>query len=351
MTRGALQMILAAALLATVSPIMAEDGDPAVNLVKAEGEAGAIKFRQVQMHVWISETNEQGLRDIGANLLYRRFADNGDDIVQQIQTNVFDPFNPNFAVTLPAPDRTVFPPPLRPDGSGTLADGVQTQSGAGLTFSLIADDHGQLNGVMRAVERNNDVDLISKPELLVIEGQTAEIRAGGMVPYQDLEYDGKGNPQLKVTFEDIGVNMSVRPTVREDNLIKLQISRLEVNDIARIDNIRGVQLPVFATRSQTGEVLVPNGQALVIGGLSSRVTRRTERRVPVLGKVPLLGIPFRSRRSEVQNVQLLIFVAPTVVDLRQMTPSASNALDFWRNGSWQNEDTIQAEIDLMETER
>ncbi len=353
MTRASTIVRLTVAIAACALPMTAHgQAEPEGDIVvKAEGEPGQIAFRQVQMHVWISETNEQGLRDIGANLSYRRFAENGDDVVQQIQTNVFDPFNPNFSVTLPAPDQTVFPPPLRPDLSGNLSDGLQTQSGAGMTFSLIADDHGQLNGVFRAVERNNDVDLISKPELLVIEGQTAEIRAGGKIPYQDLEYDAKGNPQLKVTFEDVGVNMSIKPHVRPDNLVHLQITKLDVSDVARIDNVRGVELPVFATRSQTGEVLVPNGQALVIGGLSSRVTRRTERRVPVLGKIPLLGIPFRGRRSEIQNVQLLIFVAPTVVDLRQMSPSANSALDFWKNGSWQNESTIQDEIDLMRTER
>jgi type II secretory pathway component GspD/PulD (secretin) len=134
-------------------------------------------------------------------------------------------------------------------------------------------------------------------------------------------------------------------------MVQLFITKLEVNDVARIDNIRGVDLPVFATRSQAGIVLVPNGQAMVIGGLSSRITRRTERRVPVLGRIPIVGIPFRGRRSEIQNIELLIFVSPTVVDLRKMSPNAQSALDFWRNGSWQNEDTIRTEIDLMQTER
>ena len=352
MRRGVLTLGLTLAAASTIhaqAPELPEETDPD-KLPVATGEVGQIPFRQVQMHVWISETNERGLRDIGANLAYKRFADE-DSPLQQINTNVFDPFNPNFTVTLPPPDQSIFPPPIRPDQSGTLDDGLQTQSGAGLTFSIIADDSGRIEGVFRAAERNNDVDLISKPELLVIEGQTAEIRAGGMVPYQDLKYDDKGNAQLKVTFEDIGVNMRITPTVRPDNLVQLNISQLEVNDVTRIDNIRGIELPVFATRSQTGVVLVPNGQALVIGGLSSRVTRRTERRVPILGRVPVLGIPFRGRRSEVQNVQLLIFVAPTVVDLRQMTTAAQDALDFWRNGGWQNEETIQSEIDLLQTER
>jgi len=320
-------------------------------IVNAQDAPPASPFRQVQMHVWTSETNETGLRDLGANLTYRRAEDNGSDSLQQINTNVFDPRNPEFTVTLPAPDPDRFLPPLRPDQSGSLSDGVQTQSGAGLTFTVLQSGTGQLDGVFRAIERNNDLDLISKPELLVIEGKTATIQAGGKVPFQDIQFDNNGNPQLRVQFKDIGVNMQIQPTIRSDNLIQLNLQELNVTDVVRFDNVRGLDLPVFATRAQTGVVLVPNGQALVIGGLSSRTTRRTERRVPVLGRLPLLGIPFRGQQSEVLDVHLLIFVAPTVVDLREMTPAANNALDFWRNGSWRNEDVIEEEIQLMGTER
>ena len=309
-----------------------------------------VPFRQVQMHVWISETNEQGLRDIGTNLTYTRFADNSGDKVQQIVTNVFDPLNPRFSVTLPAPSQTNFSGPLRPDLNSDVG-GIQTQAGAGLTFSLIESNHGQIDGTIRAIEQNNDVDLISKPELLVIDGMIAEIKAGGKVPYQDLQYDNKGVPRLNVAFKDVGVSMKIRPTIRDDNLIRLEIVQLEVTDVSRVDNIRGVDLPVFAKRSQTGIVLVPEGQAMVIGGLSSQVTRRTERRVPILGRIPIVGILFRGRQSEIQKTHLMIFVSPTIVDLREMTPSAANALDFWRNGSWNNEEAIADEMRLMRTER
>ncbi len=329
-------------------PVMAADETSTPQF--AAPAPGPAPFRQVQMHVWISETNEQGLRDIGTNLSYKRDADGGGPI-QQISTNVFDPLNPDFRVTLPAPDSSAFPPPFRPDLSGTVGDGIQTQSGAGMTFSIVSGDFGRIDGVFRSIERNNDVDLISKPELLVIEGMAADIQAGGKVPYQSIQYDNRGTPQLLVAFQNIGVNMNITPTIRPDNLIELSIGTLNVTDVTRIDNVRGVDLPVFAKRSQTGNVLVPNGQALVIGGLSSRVTRRTERRVPIIGKIPVLGIPFRGRRSEVQNVHLLIFVAPTIVDLRKMTPSSQTALDFWKNSNWQNQSTLETEIDLMQQER
>ena len=311
----------------------------------------AKNFRQVQMHVWISETNEQGLRDIGTNLLYRRSPGQGGDNFQQVSTNLFDPLNPLFTVTLPPPDQTRFNPPLRPDQDADNSNGIQSQSGVGMTFTLIQTNHGQIDGTFRAIEQNSDVDLISKPELLVIDGITAEIHAGGKVPYQSLKYDNKGVPLLDVAFKDVGVSMKIKPIIETDDMIRLDIEQLEVTDVSRVDNIRGIDLPVFAKRSQTGIVLVPEGQALVIGGLSSQVTRRTERRVPLLGRIPILGIPFRARQSEILNTHLMIFVAPTIVDLRQMSPAAFNALDFWKNGSWNNQKEISEEIRQMQSER
>jgi type II secretory pathway component GspD/PulD (secretin) len=309
-------------------------------------------LRQVQVQVWISETGEQGLRDLGANLRYVRFVDGVETSgnVQQMNTNVTDLQSPEFTVTMPAPDAELFGPPLRPDLAGSLADGVQTQEGVGMTFSLIADDHGTIEGAFRAVERNSDVDLISKPELLVINNRPAEIHAGGEVPYQSIQYKN-GRPQLNVAWEPIGVNMKLTPKIRPDNeTIELNIDTLEVSDIARIDSVRGIDLPVFAKRAQTGAVLVPSGQTLVIGGLSSRITRRNERRVPIIGDVPIVGIPFRGRRTEAATTHLLVFVSPTIVDLNNMSDAAVNALEFWRRERWRQEEQIDEEKRLLETD-
>ena len=307
-------------------------------------------IEQIQLHVYISEVSEEGLRDLGANLTYKRFntaTEAPGDTIQQVNTTLFDPRDRTFRVTLPAPDQSTFTPPLRPDLSPPATDGIQTQAGAGLTFSLIEDNHGKLDGIFRSTERKGDVDLISKPELLVINGMTASMKAGGKVPFQDITYNPLGVAQLNVTFKDIGVNMQVTPRIRNDGMVEISMHQLDVTDVARIDNIRGVDLPVFAQRSQTGNVIVPNGTTAVIGGLSTRVERKAERRVPILGRVPLLGIPFRSRRAEIRNGHLLIFVAPTIVNLRDVPKPVQGAMEFWRDAGWQNEIRIEQEIEVM----
>jgi Flp pilus assembly secretin CpaC len=303
-------------------------------------------IQQVQMHVWISETSEQGVREIGNNIGYNRLGDNNSDSLQQVNTSVFDPQDQSFTVTMPVPDQDRFLPPLRPDQLGNFSNGLQTQGGMGLNYSLLEANHGTYDGIFRAIDLSTDVDLMSKPELLVISGQQAIIHAGGEVPFQTVKYT-KGNPQIGVEFRPVGVEMTITPVVREDNLIELAISKLDVTDISRVDQIRGLDLPIISKRSQTGTILIPNGQSFVIGGLTEQLNRTSERRVPVIGKVPVLGTLFRSRKIETQNSTLLIFVSPTVVDLRNLSAQSTTAMEFWTEGNWRSEENIVEEIDLL----
>lgn len=322
-------------------------------------------IRQVQVQVWISETNENGLKKLGANLNFVRFyreRENEDIKIPQITTNTTDFQNDFSTVTLPTPSPNPPQPPyvvpynnpnfkepfIRPDLNASVP-GTQTYQGGGLTFSILTWDYGTLDGVFRALESKSEVDLISKPEILVINGTSAVIKAGGQIPYQSVVRTASV-PNLTVAWRDIGVNLELIPTILPNNMVQLDIKQLDVTDITRIDRLRGIDLPVFSKRSQTGFVLVPNGQTLVIGGLSSRNIRRSESRVPGIGKLPLLGIPFRSRRAQADITHLLIFVQPTVVDLRAMSEESSSAIRFWekRGDKWENADKIESEIKAMQ---
>jgi len=307
-------------------------------------------IRQVQVRVQIVETNERGLRDIGANLNYTRFVDGVEQTgsVEQITTNTFDPIGDFPRITLPVPDsRDVF----RPDEDNNTANGVQTREGFGLTATVIESDRGTLDTVFRGLEEGLDTDVVSRPEILVIDTKPATINAGGEVPFQGVTYNkDTGVPKLNVEFKPIGVNMDMVPTIQPNDIIKLDITKLDVTDTVRIENIRGVDLPVFSTRSQTGVVYVPSGQTLVTGGLTSRLVRQNERRVPIIGKLPVVGFPFRSRQSESNLRTLLIFVTPTVVDLRNLSPDGKRAMEFWKGRNWSNEERIGAEMEAMEFE-
>lgn len=314
---------------------------------------GPVDVRQVQVKVWISETNETGVREIGSNLNFTRFVrgEEQSTSLQQIRSNTTT--EGISTTTLPYPDEALFGKPMRPDISS--ATGLQTYSGAGIEFSIIKADYGTIDGMLQTMETRTDADLISKPELVVANGLKAVIKAGEQIPFQDVQYPktaaGRGTPELQVNWRDVGMNMSLTPTIMPNDYIQLNIDTLEVSEVSRLDNLNGLKLPVFSSRSQTGVVFVPDGTTLVIGGLTSRSVLKSEQRIPFVGSIPLLGIPFRGRKSDAKLTSLLIFVAPTIVDMRAPTPQANSALHFWREhgSSWENQDRIESEVNAMES--
>jgi type II secretory pathway component GspD/PulD (secretin) len=322
-------------------------------------------IRQVQIQIWISQTDEAGLREIGSNLNYTRFVRGKEQSgsVERIRTETFNPASRDLRATLPPPDSNTYPDNVRltPESDTAWTGGntiipdptrpgeflINAQRGAGLTYSVLDKDRGMIDGILRGIETTSDSDLISKPELLVANNGEAEIRAGDEIPFQTVQYT-TAIPTLKITWRNLGVNIRLKPTIMAPDLIGISIPNLEVSDRLKETPIQGLQVPVFSMRKQIGSVLVPNATTLVIGGLSSRVTRKTEKRVPIIGKLPVLGIPFRSRSNDAVNSQLLIFISPTIVDLRTMKPETDSALNFWQGKEWENSEQLKQEADLMD---
>lgn len=336
---------------AAPAPAEAPPAEAAPAEAAPEAPAPLADIRQVQVQVWISETSESGLRKLGANLSYTRFTPSeflGQPPVEQsgslrqISTNVFSPTGDFGAVTLPTP----ITPAGVTDRTMPLREGAHP-AGFGLEANIISTSTGTLEGAFRAIENKSDLDLISKPELLVVNGGVAEIKAGQQVPYQTVTYP-KGEPALSVQWRDVGVNMRLQPAIMPNDFVQLHLQQLEVSENTP-EKVKNLDLPVFSKRSQTGFVLVPNGQTLVIGGLSSRLITRAERRVPLLGRAPVLGMPFRRRNSEAAITNLLIFVSPTIVDLRSLSKEAVGAMEFWRDrgSEWRFADEISKEIEVM----
>lgn len=327
-----------------------------------------VPIDQVQIQVWISQTDEQGRRQLGNNLNYSRFTRWGqvnpgiehDGSAERIVTDTVDIQDPNFDTVLPAPSPGPYPENLRQTnfsitphtalpGGGQWTNRGQVRKGAGLTYDIVLDSRGTIEGAFRATESRTDTDLISKPELVVVQGAKATVNAGEEIPYQKVTWKN-AQPQLEITWRNIGVQMQLTPTLIADDMVELSIEDLSVTDQLPPKVFGNLRIPVFSTRSQKGVVIVPNGQTLVIGGLNSRIVKRNERRVPILGRIPILGVAFRGRETDSINSQLLIFVSPTKIDLRNFTDRMDNAMNFWREDKWRNLERIQQEIDLMPDE-
>jgi type IV pilus assembly protein PilQ len=181
-------------------------------------------------------------------------------------------------------------------------------SGIGFTFDKIIGTPAVLNARLNALESTGNGKIISSPKIVTLDNKKAKIKQGLEYPY--LERDDTGGSS--VSFKDIDLLLEVTPHVTPDNRVSLQI-KITKNDIDSITN--GV--PSLSTNEAETELLVNDGDTIVIGGILK--TRKTQATAgfPWLSRIPVLGWFFKTQTDSQESNELLIFITPKIVQLEQ----------------------------------
>lgn len=190
-----------------------------------------------------------------------------------------------------------------------LAVSLPVASPAGRFGLAVLQPDYLLDLELSALQAEGRGEVVSNPRVITANQQEASIEQGVEVPFQTAS-DGGTNVQ----FKKATLRLAVVPQITPDNRI---IMDLEVNK----DNIgrtvpSGVDcgfIPSIDTRQVKTQVLVEDGETVVLGGIYETTRSESESKVPVLGDLPLLGGLFRSKRKANDKVELLIFVTPKIL--------------------------------------
>ena len=187
---------------------------------------------------------------------------------------------------------------------GMLVDlPVDSAAGSvGLAVGRIGDRLLQLE--LSAMETEGRGEVVSSPRVITSNQKTASIRQGVEIPYQEATASGATN----VSFQEALLALDVTPQITPDDRI---IMDLEVSQDTVGEVFAGV--PSIDTQSVTTQVLVDNGETVVLGGIYERERREQESRVPFFGSLPAVGWLFRNRSAVDENSELLIFVTPRIL--------------------------------------
>lgn len=161
---------------------------------------------------------------------------------------------------------------------------------------------------LAALENEGHGELISSPSLFTANQQTASIESGEEIPYQEVSQSGS----TSVAFKKAVLSLKVTPQIMPGNAVLLQ---LQVNQ-DRPSNRMVLGVPAISTRQISTNVLVQNGQTIVLGGIYESNQDHGEQRVPFLGKIPLVGWLFKQQNVAENKRELLIFVTPKIIPLR-----------------------------------
>ena len=194
-----------------------------------------------------------------------------------------------------------------------LADNVPAlfPSTGSLTFNLFKTSGTPFSIVeaqLAASEIEGKTNIISAPKIVTLDNKKAKIKQGFEYPYE--ERDSSGN--ATVQFKDIDLLLEVTPTVTPDNRISMVIF-VTKNEVARETSIG----PALSTNEAETEILVDDGDTIVIGGILKSTITWNERGIPGLRTMGVLGWLFKFQEESDEKNELLIFMTPRIVKLEQ----------------------------------
>ena len=171
-------------------------------------------------------------------------------------------------------------------------------------------------GLIKALQGDSRANVLSKPTILTLDNEEAEIVVGQNVPFRTGSYTSTGdgstpnNPFTTIERKDVGVTLKVKPQINEGDAVKLDIEQ-NVDSVA--PSTEGASDLITNKRSIRTSVLVDDGGTIVLGGLVQDDVNESEQKVPLLGDIPFLGALFRNKSSEKVKNNLLVFIRPTIV--------------------------------------
>lgn len=166
-----------------------------------------------------------------------------------------------------------------------------------------------LDAVLKAMEISGNGKIISSPRILTLNNKKATIKKGRRVPYQELSSEGV--PTTK--FQDVDLSLVVTPQITPDNRINLKVKTTK-NEIL---GFTPLGQPEISTNEATTELLVENGDTIVIGGVINTDIKDSESGFPILKDIPMIGWLFKTVDTTNSKQELLIFLTPTIVQLEQ----------------------------------
>ena len=184
-----------------------------------------------------------------------------------------------------------------------------------------------------ALEKTGDGNILSTPNLLMLDNEEAKITVGQNIPILTGSYttsaNSSSNPFQTVERKDIGIKLKIKPQISDSGSISLNV----VQEVSSIDNTVNTSGAGIATRIRLIEtkVLVDDGQTIVLGGLIEDKVTEAKYKVPLLGDIPYMGALFRYETQDHARVNLMVFLRPVILrDAKSSQALSSERYDYIR---------------------
>ena len=170
-------------------------------------------------------------------------------------------------------------------------------------------DGSLLDLELSALENENKAEIISSPRVTTANQKEALIEQGYEIPYNESASSGA----TTISFKKAVLSLKVTPQITPDNNVILDLHVTQYDIYQDVNTGNGGTAKALSTQAINTQVLVKNGETLVLGGIYNRSIKKTVQKVPLLGDIPGVGVLFRNTTNTNTKKELLIFVTPKIV--------------------------------------
>lgn len=199
--------------------------------------------------------------------------------------------------------------------TGLLSDPPRIGDGLNLGLGDFTDNALNWGAFIRSLASDGSTNILSTPSLVTMDNEEAEIVVGQNVPFVTGVYSTTGtgavpqNPFQTIQRQDVGVTLRLKPQINEGDAIRLEIVQ-ETSSVT--ESAQAVDI-VTNKRSIKTNVMVDDGQVLVLGGLIEDRLREAQQKVPLLGDIPVLGWLFKYQQNVTEKTNLMVFIRPVIL--------------------------------------
>ncbi|MEW5796523.1 MAG: pilus assembly protein N-terminal domain-containing protein [Candidatus Zixiibacteriota bacterium] len=253
----------------------------------------AVRSQQVVLEVQMAELNRTKFSDIGFDLLMR---DTDPDHIASGEKTIG-----SYAGEVTIPD-----PPVRNIFAQEEVTGIIKWIGNQQTVQL----------AIRALQENGIIRLLANPRLVCLSEEEASFLVGGEIPVPvPTQAIAGGAMSIAIQWKEFGIKLAFRPEIVDSNLVRLKIApEVSSLDYSNTVTFAGWDIPAIRTRRAAGTVELNSSQSVVLGGLTATETLSIERKVPLLGQIPILGALFTKKQKTTSENELLIVVTPRIIE-------------------------------------
>ena len=182
--------------------------------------------------------------------------------------------------------------------------------GAGITIGGITFPN--IGAVIQAYKTDQEVSILSTPQIMTLDNEEAEINVGSNVPYITQQQQSTTSTLVGYNtyeYKDVGVILNITPHINEENFIRLKISQ----QVTKLTSAATSTTPTTLKRTAKTTVVVKDNETVVIGGLVGDSTEKDTYKIPLLGDIPILGWLFKTHSSSREKTNLYVFLTPHIV--------------------------------------